>query len=89
MLNLMLSKARPGMVLAMPVYHPGACGHVLLKPTFPLDARSIRRLGELKVPDVWIECPALAEVMKYVSPAVVGAQAEFIDAMIEPADRAG
>jgi len=78
MLNLMLSKARPGMTLAMPVFHPGAAGHVLLKPGFALDSRSICRLGELKVPDVWIDCPALAEVMKYVSHEVVGAQADLV-----------
>ncbi|MGQ0627194.1 MAG: HD-GYP domain-containing protein [Phycisphaerales bacterium] len=77
MLNLSITRARPGMVLSMPVFHPAAPGHVLLKPGFELDAGTILRLAELKVPQVWIRYPALDALMRFVSPEVAAAHAEL------------
>ncbi len=88
MLNLSLNRARPGMMLAMPVYHPGAAGHILLKPGYEIDAPAIRRLGELRVHDLWIRYPALDHLMKFISPEVVRSHAALTRLLGSALDRA-
>ncbi len=70
MLRVNLTGARVGMTLAMPVFHPTLAGHTLLRPGFVLDELTISRLTELHVGAIWIRYPALASVMKYISPAI-------------------
>ncbi len=71
MLNVMTTRARAGMTLAMPVFHPAHPGHMLLKPGYILDSAVLGRMGELRVPSVWIKYPGLEDVVRYVSPEVV------------------
>lgn len=71
MLRLGITSAKPGMTLALPIFHPTLPGHVLLRPGFVLDDTALRRLLELRVKQLWIRYPALDQVMKYVSPDVV------------------
>lgn len=70
MLRVNLASARPGMTLAMPIFHPTLPGHTLLRPGFTLDELTIARLTELHVGSIWIRYPALANVLKYVSPTI-------------------
>lgn len=83
MLRVPLSKARCGMKLAMPVHHPALPGHVLLKPGFELDSAVIRRMQELKVPSMWIYYPALADVVRYISPEIADEHAQITRVLSE------
>jgi len=76
MLRLGTTSAKPGMTLALPVFHPMSPGHVLLRPGFVLDEPALRRLSELQVKQLWIRYPALDQVMRYISPEVVMQQHE-------------
>jgi HD-GYP domain-containing protein (c-di-GMP phosphodiesterase class II) len=76
MLRVRMSEAEPGMVLAMPIYHPKRHGTVLLKAGITLEERTIARLEEIRLPDVWIEYPRLEELEGYLSPDTLHAQAE-------------
>lgn len=77
MLRLSLPSAKPGMELAMPIFHPTLPGHVLLRPGFVMDPPALKRLTELKVGQIWIRYPALAEVMRFVNPEVSLEQANL------------
>ncbi len=67
----MLSKAQPGMVLAVPVIHPRNPDHVLLKPGATLDSASIAALSDYRVGGVWIKYPPLEHVARFVNPKIV------------------
>lgn len=86
MLNVMTTRARPGMVLALPVFHPTHAGHALLKPGYELDASVLRRLGELKVPSVWIRYPGLEAVVRFISPEVVHEHAQLTRTLSDSLD---
>lgn len=70
MLRLPLELAQPGMVLAMPVFHPSLPGHVLLRPGFSLDEPALKRIRELRIGQLWIRYPALESVVRFVCPDV-------------------
>lgn len=70
MLRTPIDDARPGMRLALPVFHPNAAGQVLLRGGFELDTRTIGRLGDLGVRAMWIAYPELSFLLKYISPEV-------------------
>lgn len=76
LLRLRPSQAKPGMVLALPVYHPRNHGTLLIKPGVALDRHAILRLRELNATEVWIRYPRLETVAQYVSPQVHRARAE-------------
>ena len=48
MLRVPIAYAKPGMVLAVPIYHPRRTDTVLLSEGMTLDAHSITRLAEIQ-----------------------------------------
>lgn len=86
MLRVCMSSARPGMVLALPVYHPSRHDRLLLKAGVVLDRRSIARLRELALREVWIDYPRTDFVAQYISPEVFRAQARLSREVAETFD---
>ncbi len=77
MLRVRTNHARPGMELAMPVFHPRRHDTLLLKPGVRLEPRTIARLRELNLPELWIRYPMLEEISEYVNPAVYAERARL------------
>jgi hypothetical protein len=75
MLRVPIGQAKPGMKLAMPVFHPRTHDTLLLKAGIELDERSIARLREMGLPEVWIRYPKLDYLGQYVHPRVMAARA--------------
>lgn len=75
MLRVPIAYAKPGMVLALPVFHPRRADTVLLSDGMQLEARSIARLAEIELKELWIRYPGVEFVREYICPAVFGAQA--------------
>lgn len=75
MLRVLTIDAKPGMRLALPVFHPTAPGRVLLRAGYELDAASLARLRELTVRALWVAYPQLAFLLRYTSPEVIRRQA--------------
>jgi hypothetical protein len=63
------------MALSLPVYHPENMQTVLLKAGAELERRTIDRLRQMSVPEVWIRYPKLDMIAKFVSPGVMAARA--------------
>ncbi len=74
MLRVLTMQARPGMELALPIVHPGKSEVMLLRAGVILDARSISRLHELGIHELWIRYPALEGLVSGAHPVV---QAEY------------
>jgi len=70
MLRVPISRARPGMTLAMPVLHPNNPGTILLRTGAELTRQTISRLREIRCREVWVRCPGLEHIRDYISPAV-------------------
>lgn len=70
-----MSQAEPGMTLAMPVYHPEQMSTVLLRAGARLERRSVDRMREMRVPQVWIDYPKLSMISRFVSPGVMKSRA--------------
>lgn len=70
MLRVRPVQAKPGMVLAMPIFHPRSEGTLLLKAGVELEEPTIARLRDLRVPEMWIRYPSLDVVGSFVSPRV-------------------
>jgi HD-GYP domain-containing protein (c-di-GMP phosphodiesterase class II) len=68
MLRLLTHHARPGMTLALPIYHPRVPECVLLREGMELDSFSIPHLRDLGIPEVWIQYPGLEHLVKFVDP---------------------
>src|ERR1043165_2356230 len=75
MLRVPIAYAKPGMVLALPVYQPRRPDPVLLKEGLALDARSVARLAELHVGELWIRYPGMEVVNEYVSQEILQSHA--------------
>jgi len=75
MLRVPLPSAKPGMVLAMPVFHPRRQGTSLLASGITLDKRTIRRLREINLGEVWVRYPPLEFLREYVSPEIQASHA--------------
>jgi HD-GYP domain-containing protein (c-di-GMP phosphodiesterase class II) len=75
MLRVPIAQAKAGMVLALPLIHPRRHDTVLLKPGMPLDERSIARLQEIEIRDLWIRYPGIEFLAEYISPELVESQA--------------
>ena len=71
MLRIGTNRASPGMVLALPVLHPGRPDHVLLKPGATLDEASLKALNELRIPQLWIKYPQTEFLLKYADPKLL------------------
>ena len=89
MLRVPISQAEPGMTLALPVYHPQNLSTVLLKANAEIERRTIDRLREMAVPEIWIRYPKLEMVSRFVSPAVMAARAEMAGEVATAFDSAG
>lgn len=86
MLRVPIAHARAGMVLALPVYHPRRGDTVLLKEGRPLDARSVWRLGELGVREIWIRYPGFEIIEEYLPRETLEAQATIVRHVAEAFD---
>ncbi|TVQ60946.1 MAG: HD domain-containing protein [Phycisphaerales bacterium] len=86
MLRVSMVQARPGMVLAMAIYHPKRHGTLLLKAGVELDARTIMRLREIRCPELWIRYPKLDFIADIVNPEVFKARAEITAQIAEAFD---
>lgn len=73
MLRVPVVDAAPGMVLAMPLYHPRRAGTVLLRDGVRIEPGMPARLEELGVRELWIKYPRLESLADYVSPAICDA----------------
>ncbi len=76
------------MRLALPVYHPARPGTVLIRAGLPLESVALQRLKELRVPELYIRCPKLAEIERMRSPRVEAARAEVTGAIANAFDAA-
>ncbi len=77
MLKLLMSQARPGMVLAMPIAHPVCPEVILLRAGAALDTTTIPRLLEIGVAEAWIRYPAFEHLEAGMNPAVVASYREL------------
>ncbi|MBL4810138.1 MAG: HD domain-containing protein [Phycisphaerales bacterium] len=76
MLRVQMSQAKPGMVLAQPVFHPRSEGQmVLLRAKATLEQGAIDRLVEMKIPEVWIHYPGMEMVGEFISPKIMASRA--------------
>ncbi len=76
MLRVQMSQAKPGMVLAQPVFHPrSAAETVLLRAEVTLKETTIDRLSEMKVPELWIHYPGMEMVGEFISPKIMASRA--------------
>lgn len=94
MLRVPISEVVPGMSLAIPVLHPERANCILLNQDYVLDEKTIERLGELKLRDLWISYPGLEQIGQYINPVVLRARSELtetvgkvIETFLEGADR--
>lgn len=86
MLRVGLEQARPGMTLALPVYHPRRHDTTLLNAGVALDEHSVGRLQEIGLTEVWITYPGIEFIRGYVSPSVIEAQASMTHRVREVLD---
>lgn len=77
MLRVGLVNAKPGMELAVPVYHPKRPGTILLRTGMTLDAHCIERLRDIQLHEVWVRHPGLAFIADGFSPVVMQAHADL------------
>lgn len=86
MLRVNLAQARPGMVLALPLYHPRRPGVMLLREGVPLDEVTILRLREIGHGEAWIRYPGLEHLIQYINPPVVTACRDIAQRVSEAMD---
>ncbi len=89
MLRVPISHAKPGMEIALPVYHPRSAARLLLRPGIFLERSTIERLIELNLPEVWIKYPNMEMVAKFISPKIHSSRAEVASRVAEAFDIAG
>lgn len=88
MLRIRLQHCRPGMALAVPVYHPRNAEVVLLRAGVALDSLSIPHLIELGISEVWIKYPGLERLMRFVDPEMLGEQRTLVASLGAALDQA-
>ncbi|MFG0285410.1 MAG: HD-GYP domain-containing protein [Phycisphaerales bacterium JB039] len=77
MLRVSLAAARPGMRLALPIYHPRRPGTVLLKADIALEQRVIDRLREIELRELWIQYPGMDFIAETVCPEIFASHARL------------
>lgn len=77
MLRVATVQAKPGMKLAMALFHPERHDTILLKAGVELDERIISRLKEIELRELWVEYPAAEFVAEYISPDIFAANAQL------------
>ncbi len=83
MLRVSTGNITSGMTLAVAVFNPRQPDHTLLKPGYELSPSIIRRLLELGIEQVFIRCPALDHVTKYLNPQLLQQRAELASHTID------
>lgn len=68
MLRVSIGEARGGMVLARGIPHPSSPRAMLLREGARLEARTVQRLREMKVRELWVRYPGLEDLSQYVNP---------------------
>ncbi len=81
MLRVPIALARPGMELALPVYHPKRQESALLRAGVVLESHVIERLRELHLREIWITYPNLDFLAEHVSPTLIQAGHEVTTAV--------
>ena len=81
MLRVPVSKAIPGMTLALSLSHPSRPDRVLLRAGFELDEQSIHKLQTLGAGDIWVRFPGLDFIEKHINPEVMKLQGELTRSM--------
>lgn len=77
MLRVQMSQAKPGMTLALPVYHPNSTAEtVLLRADVTLKDTVLERLSDLNVPEIWIKYPGMEMVSEFISPKIMASRAQ-------------
>ena len=77
MLRVPIEQAKAGMSLSLPVIHPGNMTRVLLQAGAKLTVRSIERLDEQRVREIWIDWPGLEFISEQVNPQLEQSHREF------------
>jgi len=77
-LRVDLCDAQPGMMLALPVRHPRDLNNVLLKVGYPLNEKTISRLDELGVNNVWVQYPSLEVLTKFFNEEIINSQIRVV-----------
>lgn len=77
MLRVAIEQARPGMPLALPVHHPDHVSRVLLQSGTMLTDRSIQRLVDQSIREIWIAWPGLEFIREHVNPRLDHSHREF------------
>lgn len=88
MLRIRLQHCRPGMTLAVPVYHPRSADMVLLRADVALDSLSIPHLMELGITEVWIRYPGLERLLRFVDPEMLREQRALVSTLGNALDQA-
>ena len=83
MLRVATVQAKPGMKLAMALFHPERHDTILLKAGVELDERIINRLKEIELRELWVEYPAAEFVAQYISPEIFAANAHLTEKISE------
>ena len=78
MLRIDLLNARPGMTLALPIYHPEAPDRVLLRANYELVGSTIERLRAMGLRCVWVRYPSVAFIEKYIDQQLLAAHAQVV-----------
>ncbi|MEL7474117.1 MAG: HD domain-containing phosphohydrolase, partial [Planctomycetota bacterium] len=81
MLRVPISKARSGMVLALPIYHPNQPARALLRSGVTLEARTILRLRENGVRIVYVRYPGLELLDSFIDPKLIEERAGLTQAI--------
>ena len=89
MLRVIVRQARPGMVLARSIIHPRQPEQTLLSAGYKLDTRTIARLHELGVYDLWINYPGLEFLDDLFSPELTLQQQRLCETLRGLVSRSG
>lgn len=74
MLRVPITKAKPGMVLALPIHHPKQPSRTLLRAGATLQGHGIERLVENGVRLVYVRYPGLELLDEFINPALIEAR---------------
>ncbi len=78
MLLVDVRTAKPGMVLALPIYHPRQPDCILLQMEYALTQRDIIRLDQMGVSSFWVRYPGLDFLSKFVNQEAMAAQGDIL-----------
>ncbi|MFG0305705.1 MAG: HD-GYP domain-containing protein [Phycisphaerales bacterium JB040] len=89
MLRIRPEHAKPGLTLALPVFHPRSHDTLLLRSGVELTERSVMRLRQMSIPEIWVQYPRLEQVGGMIDPRVETGRAAVTRDIAEAFDLAG